>query len=44
MLNWELIKNPFNWFIIVLMVVIAAIAGHQLVKLVSNHASGSAQQ
>lgn len=28
MLNWSLIKSPTNWFTIVLMLVIAGIAGH----------------
>ena len=28
MLNWELLKNPLNWLIIMLMLIIASIAGH----------------
>jgi hypothetical protein len=32
-LNVPLIKNPLNWAIIFLMLVIAAIAGHQLMSL-----------
>lgn len=28
MLNWGLLKNPLNWVIVILMLVIAAIAGH----------------
>lgn len=26
--NWNLLKHPVNWFTIVLMVLLAAIAGH----------------
>jgi hypothetical protein len=32
-LNLDLIKNPLNWLIIFMMLVIAAIAGHQLLSL-----------
>jgi hypothetical protein len=32
-INVELIKQPLNWAIIFLMVVIASIAGHQLLTL-----------
>lgn len=28
MLNWNLLKHPINWVIIVFMLVIAGIAGH----------------
>jgi hypothetical protein len=28
MLNFDLLKNPANWIIIILMLVIAAMAGH----------------
>ncbi|HXT74604.1 MAG TPA: hypothetical protein VN785_12195 [Candidatus Angelobacter sp.] len=28
MLNWELLKHPLNWIIIVLMLVIAGAGGH----------------
>jgi hypothetical protein len=28
MLNWQLMKNPENWVIITLMLIIAGIAGH----------------
>lgn len=30
MLNWELMKNPLNWLIVLLMLTIAGIAGHIL--------------
>lgn len=33
LLNWELIANPLNWVIVVLMVLIAGTAVH----LVTNH-------
>lgn len=28
MLNWELMKHPLNWLIVLLMLTIAGIAGH----------------
>lgn len=28
MINWELIKHPANWLIVILMLVIAGAAGH----------------
>jgi hypothetical protein len=34
-INVELIREPINWVIIFLMVLIAAIAGHQLLTLVN---------
>lgn len=33
-LNFDLLKHPLNWLIIFMMLVIAAIAGHQLLSLV----------
>jgi hypothetical protein len=41
MLNWDLIKNPFNWVIIFLMVLIAAMGIHQLCKLMGNSSNAS---
>jgi hypothetical protein len=32
MLNWKLIKNPLNWLIIILMLVLAGIGGHLLLS------------
>jgi hypothetical protein len=43
-INWEIAKNPFNWFIIVLMLLIAAIGVHQLVKFVQNSATSVSAQ
>jgi hypothetical protein len=34
--NFSLIKHPLNWAIIFLMLVIAAIAGHELMSLVGQ--------
>ncbi len=28
MINWALLKNPMNWVIVILMLVIAAMFGH----------------
>ena len=28
LLNWGLLKNPYNWFVVILMVMIAGFAGH----------------
>jgi hypothetical protein len=33
MLNFDLLKNPFNWFTVLFMLVIASIAFHLLGKL-----------
>lgn len=33
MLNWEMLKNPLNWLIILFMLVIAGTAGHLLLSL-----------
>jgi hypothetical protein len=41
-INWDLIKNPFNWFIVVLMLLIACFAFHLLIKLFSGSQSGDA--
>jgi len=32
MLNWELLKNPLNWLIILVMLLIAGMAGHLLLS------------
>lgn len=32
MLNWPLMKNPINWLIVLLMLVIAGMAGHLLLS------------
>lgn len=28
MLNWGLLKHPLNWFVVLLMLIIAAMGGH----------------
>ncbi len=33
MLNWGLLKNPLNWFIVGFMLLIAAIGGHLTMSL-----------
>ncbi len=32
MLNWSLLKHPLNWVIILLMLILAGIAGHLLLS------------
>jgi hypothetical protein len=32
MLNWPLMKNPMNWVIVILMLIIAAMFGHLLLS------------
>jgi hypothetical protein len=32
MLNWDLVKNPLNWMIVLLMLIIAGMAGHLLLS------------
>lgn len=32
MLNWPLVKNPINWLIVLLMLLIAGMAGHLLLS------------
>jgi hypothetical protein len=32
MLNWELLKNPLNWIIILFMLVLAGMGGHLLLS------------
>lgn len=31
-INWNLMKHPINWFIVLLMLLIAAYGGHLLLK------------
>jgi ABC-type uncharacterized transport system permease subunit len=31
--NWDLLKNPLNWIIVILMIIIAATAGHYVATL-----------
>lgn len=40
MLNWELLKHPLNWIIIVLMLVIAGAAGHLALAYFGAESSG----
>jgi hypothetical protein len=42
MLNWQLMKHPLNWAIIVLMLVIAAAAGHYTLSYLGVESVGSA--
>lgn len=32
MLNWGLLKNPLNWVVVILMLVIAGMAGHLILS------------
>lgn len=32
MINWQLAKQPMNWLVIIMMLLIAAIAGHLLLS------------
>ena len=34
LINWPMLKNPLNWLIVILMLMIAATAGHYLASLV----------
>lgn len=42
--NWPLIKNPLNWLIVLLMLVIAGMAGHYAVTLFQLHFGGVTEQ
>lgn len=33
MLNWELLKNPMNWLIVLAMLTLAAVGGHLALTL-----------
>jgi hypothetical protein len=39
MLNWKLIKNPINWLVVFLMLVIAGIGGHLFLMLLGIESS-----
>jgi hypothetical protein len=34
--NWRMVKHPLNWFIVLMMLVIAAIFGHLLLTLLEQ--------
>jgi hypothetical protein len=36
-INWPMLKNPLNWAIVLLMLLIAAFAGHYALALVGIH-------
>lgn len=36
-INWPLMKNPINWLIVLLMLVIAGMAGHYGLALFQMH-------
>lgn len=40
MINWELLKHPVNWLIVLLMLVIAGAAGHYLLAYFGAEAAG----
>lgn len=42
MLNWELLKHPLNWLIVLLMLTIAGIAGHIVLTHFGAQPQGSA--
>jgi hypothetical protein len=46
MINWNLLKNPINWAIVILMLVLAGIGGHLLLSLLGQEpaAAGSTGQ
>jgi hypothetical protein len=39
-MNWELLKHPVNWIIVLLMLVIAGAAGHLALTYFGAQASG----
>ena len=41
LINWELIRNPYNWIVVYLMVAIAALAFAMLDPLKTTTAQGS---
>ena len=41
--NWNLLKNPLNWFIVVFMLVIAGIGGHLLLSYFHHEPSTATQ-
>lgn len=38
-MNWELLKHPLNWLIVILMLVIAGAAGHLALTLFGANAA-----
>jgi hypothetical protein len=42
--NWGLFKHPANWFIIILMVIIASYAFHFASSFVSTHVASNLHQ
>lgn len=32
LINWEIVKNPMNWLIIGMMLVVAGVAGHLVMR------------
>lgn len=40
MLNWDLVKNPLNWIIIIIMLLLAGLAGHYVITLFNQYHSG----
>lgn len=42
MINWDLLKNPLNWIIVTLMLVIAGTAGHLVLTHFGAEPSGPA--
>jgi len=41
MINWKLLKNPLNWIIVGLMLVIASIGGHLVLSYFGKEPSTS---
>jgi hypothetical protein len=41
MINWELMRHPLNWIIVILMLTIAGAAGHLLLTHFGAEPSGS---
>lgn len=41
--NWPLLKNPLNWLIVILMLVIAGMAGHYGLVLFQSHFGSGAE-
>lgn len=41
MVNWELLKHPLNWLIVILMLVIAGSAGHLLLTHIGVEPTGA---
>lgn len=43
LVNWGLIKNPLNWVIVLLMLLIAGFAGHYSWALIQNYRNQPSQ-